>query len=277
MSNDRHDRRQQEKLQRRRQRRAQRQAPSSASLGSAASYEYPGIMGWMQRNMRVLFLTGIVVLFLSLGAGTFFKANSGSTKRAKETPTPTETPTATASATATPSASPTPQRTYSAAPPMTIDPNKQYEAVIALEKGGEVRLELLAKDAPKTVNNFVFLAKNRFFDGLTFHRVLQDFVAQGGDPSGTGAGGPGYYLEVEKNTVPLAAGVIAMAKSSAGVSGSQFFITLTPQPGLQPDFTAFGRVTTGMDIVRQITLRDPSKPNQPKPDVIKSITIVEKG
>jgi len=276
VTNDRHDRRQQEKLQRRRQRRAQRQAPAPAAA-SGPAFEFPGIMGWMQRNMRVLFLGGIVVLFLSLGAGTFLSTNSNSKPRPTETPTATVTPSATASATPTAPASPTPQRTYSAAPPMTIDPNKQYEAVIALEKGGEVRIELLAKDAPKTVNNFVFLAKNRFFDGLTFHRVLQDFVAQGGDPSGTGSGGPGYFLEVEKNTVPLDAGVIAMAKSPAGVSGSQFFITLMPQPRLQPDFTAFGRVTTGMDIVRQITLRDPSKPNQPKPDVIKSITIVEKG
>lgn len=277
MSNDRHDRRQQEKLQRRRQRRMQRQTPTApGAVTPGASFEFPGIMGWMQRNMRLLFLTGIVVLFLSLGAGTFFSTNQGDTRRS-ETPTPTATPSATATPTATASATPTPQRSYSAAPPMTIDTNKQYEAVIALEKGGEVRIELLAKDAPKTVNNFVFLAKNRFFDGLTFHRVLANFVAQGGDPSGTGSGGPGYFLEVEKNTVPLSAGVIAMAKSPAGVSASQFFITLTPQPGLQPDFTAFGRVTSGMDVVRQITLRDPSKPNPPSADVIKSITIVEKG
>lgn len=276
MTNDRHDRRQQEKLQRRRQRRMQRQAPASASTVQGPNYEFPGIMGWMQRNMRVLFLGGIVVLFLSLGAGTFFKAN-GTTRRSTPTPMPSETPTATGSATSTASASATPQRTYSAAPPMTIDPNKQYEAVITLEKGGEIRLELLAKDAPKTVNNFVFLAKNRFFDGLTFHRVLDGFVAQGGDPLGSGFGSPGYFLEVEKNTVPLTTGVVAMAKSNAGVSGSQFFITLAPQPSLQPDFTAFSRVSAGMDIVNQITKRDPSKSNQPKADVIKSITIVEKG
>lgn len=276
MTNDRHDRRQQEKLQRRRQRRAQRQEPAPAAA-SGTAFEFPGIMGWMQRNMRVLFLGGIVVLLLSLGAGTFLSSNSNSKRRPTETPTPTATPSATASTTPTPPASPTPRRAYSAAPPMTIDPNKQYEAVILLDKGGEIHIELLAKDAPKTVNNFVFLAKNKFFDGLTFHRVLQDFVAQGGDPSGTGSGGPGYFLEVEKNTIPLAAGVIAMAKSPAGISGSQFFITLTPQPGLQPDFTAFGRVTTGMEVVRRITLRDPLKPNQPKPDVILSVTIVEKG
>ena len=278
MTNDRHDRRQQEKLQRRRQRRMQRQAPASGGVVQGANYEFPGIMGWMQRNMRVLFLGGIVVLFLSLGAGTFFSSNSNS-RRSTPTPMPSETPTPTATGSATPtaSASATPQRTYSAAPPMTIDPNKQYEAVITLEKGGEIRLELLAKDAPKTVNNFVFLAKNRFFDGLTFHRVLDGFVAQGGDPLGSGFGGPGYFLEVEKNAVPLATGVVAMAKSNAGVSGSQFFITLAPQPSLQPDFTAFARVSAGMDVVNQITKRDPSKSNQPKADVIKSITIVEKG
>lgn len=279
MTNDRHDRRKQERLQRRRQRRQQRQAsPAPAAASASHTFEFPGIMGWMQRNMRVLFLTGIVVLFLSLGAGTFFSSGGGS-RRTPETPTPSATPAATEtpSATASPSASPTPRRIYSAPPPMTIDQEKKYEAVIALEKGGEVRIELLPKEAPKTVNNFVFLANNRFFDGLAFHRVLAGFVAQGGDPSGTGSGGPGYFLEVEKNAVPLSAGVIAMAKSPAGVSGSQFFITLTPQPTLQPDFTAFGRVVAGMDVVNQITLRDPSKPNPPKPDVIKSITIVEKG
>lgn len=276
-----HDRRQQEKLQRRRQRRQQRTAPAPGAGAPGPAYEFPGVMGWMQRNMRLLFLTGIVVLFLSLGAGTFFSLNGGSTRTPDQTPTPTPTPSpsATATPTATPTApaTPTPQRTYSAVPAMAIDQSKQYEAVIALEKGGEIRIELLAKDAPKTVNNFVFLAKNRFFDGLTFHRVLEGFVAQGGDPQGTGFGGPGYFLEVEKNSVPLAAGVIAMAKSNAGVSGSQFFITLAPQPSLQADFTAFGRVTAGMDIARSITLRDPSKPNQPKADVIKSVTIVEKG
>lgn len=271
MTNDRHDRRQQEELQRRRQRRMQRHAPASASTVQGPNYEFPGIMGWMQRNMRVLFLGGIVVLFLSLGAGTFLSSNSNSRRS-------TPTPIATGSATPTPtaSASATPQRTYTAAPPMTIDSDKQYEAVITLEKGGEIRLELLAKEAPKTVNNFVFLAKNRFFDGLTFHRVLDGFVAQGGDPLGSGFGGSGYVLEVEKNTVPFTTGVVAMAKSNAGVSGSQFFITLAPQPLLQPDFTAFARVNAGMDVVNQITKRDPLK-NQPKADVIKSITIVEKG
>jgi len=275
VTNDRHDRRQQEKLQRRRQRRVQRQTPVAAPSGGA-NIEFPGIMGWMQRNMRLLFLGGIVVLLLSLGAGTFFSVNPR-TPRETPTPAPTATPSATPEGSATPTSSATPQRSYSAPPPMTIDQNKQYEAVIALEKGGEIRIELLAKDAPKTVDNFVFLAKNRFFDGLTFHRVLANFVAQGGDPQGSGFGGPGYYLEVERNSVPLAAGTIAMAKSAAGVSGSQFFITLTPQPGLQADFTAFGRVTAGMDVVNQITKRDPTLTNQPKADVIKSITIVEKG
>lgn len=275
MTNDRHDRRQQQKLQRRRQRRAQRPAPA-AGMGTAETIQFPGIMGWMQRNTKLLFLGGIVILLLSLGAGTFFSV-SGSTRPAKATPTPTPSETPTSTATATPALTPTPQRTYSAAPPMTIDTKKKYQAVIALEQGGEITIELLPTDAPKTVNNFVFLAKAHFYDGLTFHRVIPGFVAQGGDPSGTGSGGPGYYLEEEKNSLPLSAGVISMAKSPAGISGSQFFITYTPQPGLvSQGFIAFGRVTSGMDLLQKITPRDPQKPNQPKADVIKSVTIVEK-
>ena len=274
MTNDRHDRRQQEKLLRRRQRRAQRLAPVAAR-GPAESIEFPGIMGWMQRNTKWLFLGGIVILLMSLGAGTFFSVND--TRRPDSTPTPTPTASATPEGSATPTASATPQRKYSAVPPMTINVAKKYEAVIALEKGGEIRLELFPNDASKTVNNFVFLARARFYDGLTFHRVLPGFVAQGGDPSGTGSDGPGYYLEVEKNSLPLAVGVISMAKSAAGISGSQFFITYTPQPGLAPQgFIAFGRVTAGMDVLEKITPRDPSKANQPKADVIKSVTIVEK-
>ena len=274
MTNDRHDRRQQEKLLRRRQRRAQRLAPVAAR-GPAESMEFPGIMGWMQRNTKWLFLGGIVILLMSLGAGTFFSVND--TRPSDSTPTPTPTASATPEGSATPTGTATPQRKYSAAPPMTINVAKKYEAVIALEKGGEIRLELFPNDAPKTVNNFVFLARAKFYDGLTFHRVLPGFVAQGGDPSGTGSDGPGYYLEVEKNSLPLAAGVISMAKSPAGISGSQFFITYTPQPGLVPQgFIAFGRVTAGMDVLEKITPRDPSKTNQPKADVIKSVTIVEK-
>ncbi|MSQ31495.1 MAG: peptidylprolyl isomerase [Dehalococcoidia bacterium] len=167
------------------------------------------------------------------------------------------------------------RRSYSAPPPMTIDPKKKYEAVISMKKGGQIRLELLPEAAPNQTNNFVFLAKNHFYDGLTFHRVLPGFVAQGGDPLGTGFGGSGYTLPPDKNGVKFDAGVISMASNSAGVSGAQFFITLAPTPTLEATFAAFGRVTQGMDVVRAITQRDPSRPNQPPADVIDRIEIVE--
>ena len=234
-------------------------------------------MGWFQRNTKWVFLA-VILLFIGGGVGSSFYTPS-----ATPAPSPSATPSAAASASATPSstasATPTPdpsiQRTYSAAPQMTIDPNKKYTAVIKLQKGGEVRIDLMPKDAPQSVNNFVFLAKNRFYDGLTFHRVLPGFVAQGGDPQGSGFGGPGYTLPPDKNAIPFDTGVISMAKSSAGVSGSQFFITLAPTPNLQGDFSVFGKVTSGMDVVQKITPRDPSKTGQPASDIISSIQIIE--
>src|SRR3712207_200583 len=136
---------------------------------------------------------------------------------------------------------------------MQIDPNKQYFATIRTEKG-DIRLELFPKEAPQTVNNFVFLARNDFYDNVTFHRVLEGFVAQGGDPTGTGSGGPGYMLPQEDNNLAHETGVIAMARSPQGVSGSQFYITLSPQPSLDAQgFTPFGRVVSGMDVVRSLT------------------------
>ena len=239
--------------------------------------QFGGAMGWVQRNARWAFLGAILVFVLSLGASALIP----NTPPAATTPTPTPSATASASATASSTASATPTldpsitRRFSAPPQFTIDPNKSYTAVIKLQKGGEVRLQLLPKDAPQAVNNFVFLAKNRFYEGLTFHRVLPRFVAQGGDPQGSGFGGSGYTLPPDKNTIPFDAGVIAMAKSSAGVSGSQFFITLAATPTLQNDFAVFGKVTSGMDVVQKITPRDPDKANQPAGDVIASIQIVE--
>jgi peptidylprolyl isomerase len=256
---------------RRRRRTGRGSTPGYEPVGQV---EFPGIMGWMQRNMRWLFLGGIVVLVVSLGAGTLFGAGFGQpTSGVEATATPTVEATPTPEATETPE---TIQRNYDAAPEMTIDTSKQYEALIRLESGGEVRLELFARQAPVHVNNFVFLAQHQFFDGLTFHRVLPNFVAQGGDPLGTGFGGPGYMLPEERNTQPFAKGVIAMAKSSAGVSGSQFFITLRPTPELADGFTVFGRVLEGMEHVESITPRDPSQPNQPPGDVIESVEIIEK-
>ncbi|MQC17681.1 MAG: peptidylprolyl isomerase [Chloroflexi bacterium] len=150
-----------------------------------------------------------------------------------------------------------------------------YQAVIRLENGGEITIDLLEESAPLTVNNFVFLARNRFYEGLTFHRVLPGFVAQGGDPSGSGSGGPGYYLSGESNTLTFERGALAMAKSAAGVSGSQFFITTGPTPHLNGDFMVFGWVTQGMGVVDELTPRNPELSDQPRGDVIAGIDIIE--
>lgn len=142
-------------------------------------------------------------------------------------------------------------------PEMSIDPSKIYVVNMETNRGG-ITLELYPEHAPKTVNNFVFLAGEGFYDGVTFHRVIRDFVIQGGDPSGTGAGGPGYRFEDETAGNPLvhAAGVISMANAGPDTNGSQFFITHAPQPHLNGRHTVFGKVTSGMDIVLAIKQGD---------------------
>ena len=152
---------------------------------------------------------------------------------------------------------PTPvAKRYEAAPPMTIDTAKTYIATIVTDKG-EIKVELNAKAAPETVNSFVFLARDGFYDSLTFHRVEPGFVIQGGDPLGNGTGGPGYTIKDEKSGLKHDEGVIAMAKSAAPNSaGSQFYITLAPQPSLDANYTVFGKVTSGLDVVKRITKGD---------------------
>ncbi len=164
---------------------------------------------------------------------------------------------------------------YSGPPPMMIDVNKKYVATIVTEKG-DIVIELFAKNAPKTVNNFVFLAREGFYDGVTFHRVIPGFMAQGGDPTGTGAGGPGYQFEDEINKNSHATGVISMANSGPNTNGSQFFITYSPQPGLDSKHTVFGKVIEGMQVLNRLTPRDPTKNPAGKGDVIKTIKIEEK-
>ncbi len=269
---------------RRRQRRRQRQRARRSQLRSydpAGPVEFPGVFGWLQRRQRVLFATGIMVLIVSLG-GVFITSQLGGATTPD--PAPVEEPAATevdagAEATETPEPTPEPTptpdadgvlRSYSEPPAMEIDPANRYEALIRTERG-DIRIELLPQEAPGYVNNFVFLARNRFYDGLTFHRVIPGFVAQGGDPTGGGAGGPGYSLEEETNDLPFDAGVISMAKSNT-VSGSQFFITLD-QTQL-PDFTVFGRVIEGLDVARALTAREPG-PNAPPADRILGIEIIE--
>lgn len=166
---------------------------------------------------------------------------------------------------------------YSAPPPMTIDPSKQYFATFKLAKGGEFVVQLFADKAPKTVNNFVFLARNGFYDGTTFHRVLEGFMAQGGDPTGTGTGGPGYQFEDEfsPDLTFDRPGLLAMANSGPNTNGSQFFITFVPTPHLNGLHTIFGEVIEGMDVVNGITLRDPDANPDYEGDAIETITITE--
>jgi len=123
---------------------------------------------------------------------------------------------------------------------------------------GEIVFELFDKDAPKTVSNFVYLAKGGFYDGLTFHRVEPGFVIQGGDPNGNGTGGPGYQFEDEKVTRSYTRGIVAMANAGPNTNGSQFFIMLADTP-LPPSYTIFGDVTKGMDVVDQIRVGDVMK------------------
>lgn len=146
---------------------------------------------------------------------------------------------------------------WKSAPAMEIDPNKTYTATIETSKGAIV-IDLYAKHAPKTVNNFVFLARQGFYDGIKFHRVISNFMVQGGDPTGTGAGGPGYKFEDETRGNPLTheTGVLSMANAGANTNGSQFFITHSPQPHLNGKHTVFGKVREGQDVVNAIRQND---------------------
>lgn len=169
------------------------------------------------------------------------------------------------------------ERQFTSCPPMTINLSRQYIATLSTEKG-DIVMELYPDKAPIAVNNFIFLAENGWYDGATFHRVIENFVAQGGDPSGTGFGGPGYAFINETSDLKFdRAGVVAMANSGPDSNGSQFFITYTETPQLDGGYTIFGRVVAGLEVAESLTPRDPSRnPNQPPGDRILSISIVEK-
>jgi cyclophilin family peptidyl-prolyl cis-trans isomerase len=161
-------------------------------------------------------------------------------------------------------------------PPMVIDTGKQYTATVKLQKGGEFTIQLFPDKAPLTVNSFVYLARQGYFNGITFHRVLEDFMAQGGDPTGTGSGGPGYeFVNEDSDLVFDKAGVVAMANAGRDTNGSQFFITFGPTEALNGGYTIFGQVTDGMDVVNGITRRDPDTFPDFTGDAIESITITE--
>ncbi len=218
-----------------------------------------------------LWVGGIALAVIVVGAILWFTIGPGASE--EPTPTPTSAPTATPLPTATPVPTDTPSEEkgdtsmpanpaqrhnmYSAPPEMQIDTDKTYYATIETEKG-TIELELYPEYAPKTVNNFVFLAREGFYDGITFHRVISDFMIQGGDPSGTGSGGPGYRFEDEFECNPLTheTGVISMANAGPNTNGSQFFITHSPQPHLNGRHTVFGKVIEGQDVVDTIKQGD---------------------
>ena len=169
-------------------------------------------------------------------------------------------------------------RQFTECPPMAIDPTRQYLATLHTEKG-DIVIELFADKAPMAVNSFIFLAENGWFDDVTFHRVLPGFVAQAGDPSGTGYGTPGYAFknEISSDLKYDSAGVVGMANAGADSNGSQFFITYAPQPTLDGGYTIFGKVIQGMDVANNLTPRDPSQSGElPPGDKILSVTIEEK-
>ena len=165
-------------------------------------------------------------------------------------------------------------KTYSAPPPMVIDRDKDYTATIETEKGDLV-LELFAKDVPVTVNNFVFLAREGFYDGSTFHRVMPGFMAQGGDPTGTGAGGPGYIFDNEITDHTHVAGALSMANAGADTNGCQFFITYLARHELDGNYSVFGQLIEGMDVLESLTPRDPRDNPDFEGDKIIRITISE--
>jgi cyclophilin family peptidyl-prolyl cis-trans isomerase len=161
------------------------------------------------------------------------------------------------------------------APEMTIDPQKKYKAILETDKG-DVTVRLHADKTPRTVNNFVFLAQEGFYDNTIFHRVIDNFMAQAGDPTGTGRGGPGYKFSDEfhpslRHDKP---GVLSMANAGPGTNGSQFFITHVPTPWLDNKHSVFGEVIEGMDVLLSIPARDPGNPKAPGV-TLKTVTIEE--
>jgi cyclophilin family peptidyl-prolyl cis-trans isomerase len=168
-----------------------------------------------------------------------------------------------------------PAKQWSKYPALEIDKTKTYHAVLHTDKG-DIKVQLFADKVPNTVNNFVFLARQGFYDGTFFHRVISDFMVQGGDPTGTGRGGPGYKFADEfhpslKHDKP---GVLSMANAGAGTNGSQFFITHVATPWLDNKHSIFGQVVEGLDVLMSIPPRDPSRVNSPSVG-LKSVEIQE--
>jgi cyclophilin family peptidyl-prolyl cis-trans isomerase len=164
---------------------------------------------------------------------------------------------------------------WSTPPAMQIDPKKSYKAHMETDKGTMV-IELFADKTPVTVNNFVFLSREGYYDGVIFHRVINDFMVQGGDPTGTGRGGPGYKFsdEFHPSLKHTKQGILSMANAGPGTNGSQFFITHVATPWLDGKHTVFGQVVEGLDVLMSIPARDPGNVNAPAVKIVR-VTIEE--
>ena len=253
---------------------------NAPSIKKSDLTEFNGFMGWMQKQQKWFYFGGIFFLILSLGSAIIFSF--------LPEPKPVDLDQASTESTIVKENDPVEKnedqaplndsivRRYASEPVITIDQNKSYTATINTVNG-DIVIRLFAKDAPRYVNNFVFLANNKFYDGLTFHRVIEGFVAQGGDPTSKGGGGPGYNLTRELNDLPLSAGIISMAQSPSGVSGSQFFLAYRDVNFLkQQGFSAFGEIIDGIDVFNNIRLRDPNiVPATAPAEIIMSIVVIE--
>jgi cyclophilin family peptidyl-prolyl cis-trans isomerase len=244
-----------------------------------------------QQRRRARIVGGITgLLVIGAAVAGFIAITGGETPKASSTPSSSTSPSAAAElcSSKAPKTAGEKKPTFKHAPEMTIDPKATYTATMKTSCG-TVQMDLYPDVAPIGVNNFVFLAKHGFYDGLTFHRIVAGFVVQGGDPAGDGSGGPGYQFknEISKKVTFADAGMLAYANSGVDTNGSQFFITLAPQPGLDPtadaSYTIFGKVTKGMDVVQKmgaVPVSDPTGSGQAstptQPVYIDSVTIDEK-
>jgi cyclophilin family peptidyl-prolyl cis-trans isomerase len=218
--------------------------------------------------------------------GSTLSGNQGTPQTGSQPPASQQTPpTSSAQPPANNAQQPTAKKSWTTPPPMSIDPNKTYQATVTTSKG-TFKIDLFAKDAPKTVNNFVFLAKEGFYNDVIFHRIIASFMLQTGDPKGTGSGGPGYKFEDElKSPYKYEPGIVAMANAGPNTNGSQFFICSgddSKNLNSMPNYTIFGKVSEGMDVIATIastpvTVGPSGERSSPTEKVtIQSVAITEK-
>ena len=157
-----------------------------------------------------------------------------------------------------------------------LEPGTDYRAILETS-AGIITIDLLEGQTPQTVNNFVFLARHRYYDGVPFHRVLEDFMAQTGDPTGTGTGGPGYEFdnEISPDLSHDEAGIVSMANAGPDTNGSQFFITFQATPWLDGGYSIFGEVVDGLDVLDNLQRIDPQNPSDVAPDTLERVTIIQ--